>query len=128
MVRVWPAARQRRTAEANGPDESTLVRRARHGDTDAFGSLVRLYQDAIYRLALRMVGPDAAEDIAQQAFFKAWEGLDRFAGGSTFGTWLYRIAVNTCLDHLRCAGRFRSLPLDSATATLVAAAGAGRRR
>ncbi len=70
MVRVWPAARQRRTAEVNGPVESTLVRRARHGDTDAFGSLVRLHQDAIYRLALRMVGPDAAEDIAQQAFLK----------------------------------------------------------
>ena len=67
----------------------------------AFGELVRRHQDRVYRLAWRFVGPDAAEDVAQQAFLKAWLGLDQFSGGSSFGTWLYRLAMNCCLDQLR---------------------------
>ncbi len=98
------------------PDEAALVRRARAGDTEAFGDLVRRHQDVIYRLAVRMVGPDSAEDVAQGAFLKAWTGLERFRGGAAFGTWLYRIAANLCLDHLRSAARFRPLPLDDALA------------
>ncbi len=99
---------------AVSPDEAALVRRARAGDTEAFGDLVRRHQDVIYRLAVRMVGPDSAEDVAQGAFLKAWTGLERFRGGAAFGTWLYRIAANLCLDHLRSAARFRPLPLDGA--------------
>lgn len=93
-------------------DECELIGRARGGDGEAFAVLVRDHQDAAYRLALRMVGADWAEDVAQQAFLKAWLGLDKFEGGSRFGTWLYRIAMNLCLDHLRHAGRFRPLPLE----------------
>ncbi len=92
--------------------EADLVRRAQRGDTGAFAELVRRHQDRIYRLALRMAGPDAAEDLAQQALIKAWQGLDRFAGGAGFGTWLYRIAINQCLDHLRRKARFHPVPLD----------------
>lgn len=97
---------------ARADDERDLVRRAQRGDSGAFTGLVRLHQDRIFRLALRMVGPDAAEDLAQQALIKAWRGLDRFDGASSFGTWLYRIAINACLDHQRRANRFRAVPLD----------------
>jgi RNA polymerase sigma-70 factor (ECF subfamily) len=102
-----------------GADDGDLVRRARRGDASAFDGLVRLYQDRIYRLALRMVGPEAAEDVAQQAFVKAWQALDRFDERSTFGTWLYRIAINACLDELRRMSRERPVPLDDVAWTLA---------
>jgi RNA polymerase sigma-70 factor, ECF subfamily len=110
----WAAWRSPPREVRADPDERGLVRRARRGDAEAFTDLVRLHQDRIYRLTLRMVGPDAAEDLAQQAFVKAWQGLDRFDGASSFGTWLYRIAINACLDHQRRVSRFQSLPLDEA--------------
>ena len=96
-----------------------LLDRARHGDADAFAELVRANQDVIYRLALRMVGPDDAEDLAQQAFIKAWQALDRFDGAAAFGTWVYRIAINACLDHLRRVARFRPLPLEEVAWTVA---------
>lgn len=100
-------------------DEPELIRRAKRGDDEAFALLVRQEQDAVYRLALRMVGPDGAEDVAQQAFLKAWQGLDRFGGGARFGTWVYRIAMNLCLDHRRRAARVRSLPLEGVERTVA---------
>jgi RNA polymerase sigma-70 factor (ECF subfamily) len=84
-------------------DEARLVRRARAGDAAAFAALVRRHEAAVLRLAGRMVGPDAAEDVLQQALLKAWRGLAGFAGGAAFGTWLYRIVANACLDHRRRA-------------------------
>jgi len=96
-------------------EEHRLVRRAQRGDSAAFAELVRLNQDRIYGLALRMVGADAAEDLAQQTFIKAWQALGRFDGKAGFGTWLYRIAINACLDHLRRRDRARPLPLEEAT-------------
>ena len=106
-------------SETAADDENELVRRARNGDADRFTSLMRRHQDRVYRLAWRMVGPDAAEDVAQQAFLKAWLGLDQFSGASSFGTWLYRLAMNCCLDHLRRTQRFRALPLDDADMSLA---------
>jgi RNA polymerase sigma-70 factor (ECF subfamily) len=101
--------------------EHDLVRRSRRGDTAAFSGLVRLHQDRIYRLAVRMVGPDAAEDVAQQAFVRAWQSLDRFDGRAAFGTWLYRIAINACLDELRRMSRYRPASLDDVEWTLAGA-------
>lgn len=93
-------------------DDTGLVQRAQHGETEAFEALVRRHQDPIYRLSVRMVGVDAAQDLAQQAFLKAWLRLDQFKGDAAFGTWLYRLAVNTCLDHLRHVNRFQEIPLE----------------
>jgi RNA polymerase sigma factor (sigma-70 family) len=114
MSMKWAAGRRPLPVERNVTDERDLVHRARGGDADAFAGLVRVHQDRIYRLALRMAGPDAAEDLAQQAFIRAWQGLDRFDGGAAFGTWLYRIAINACLDHQRRVKRFPALSLDDA--------------
>ena len=118
MIR-WASQRLPLLGARDDAAEPELVRRARRGDADAFGELVRLHQDRVYALAARMVGPDAAEDIAQQAFVKAWRGLGRFDGRAAFGTWLHRIAVNACMDELRRAGRFRPVPLESVEWTLA---------
>src|SRR6186997_608668 len=77
------------------PDE-LLVERAKRGDTRAFEMLVIKYQRRIERLIARMVRDvDLVQDIAQEAFIKAYRALPQFRGDSAFYTWLYRIAINT---------------------------------
>lgn len=82
-------------------EEAEWIRRAQHGDQQAFEHLVVAHQRYAYNLALRGVGdPQEAEDLAQEAFLRAWQGLPRFRGGSRFGTWLYRIVINLCYNRL----------------------------
>lgn len=79
-----------------------LVERSRDGETAAFDQLVALYKDRIYNYVARMVhDPIEAEDIAQEAFVKAYRNLPSFRGASTFQTWLYRIASNLTIDSVR---------------------------
>lgn len=89
-----------------------LVSRARGGDVAAFTALVRQYEERVYNLAYRMTGsPDAAADVAQEAFLAAYEGLANFRAESAFYTWLYRITVNKALGERRArAARRESLP------------------
>lgn len=76
-----------------------LVTRSQAGDPAAFEELVRQHQRMIHALTFRMTGSLAdAEDLAQDAFLRAWEQLGGFRGSAKFSTWLYRIAVNTCLN------------------------------
>ena len=84
-----------------GDDDASLVTRAQAGDGDAFGVLVRRYEARVYRLVRRIVGEDEAEDALQETFLSAWRALPRFAGASTFSTWIYRIATNAALMRLR---------------------------
>src|SRR6201994_1083099 len=74
----------------------SLVRRVQGGDKGAFDALVRKYQHKLVKLVMRYVrNPAEAEDIAQEAFIKAYRALPQFRGDSAFYTWLYRIAINT---------------------------------
>lgn len=93
------------TEAAAGSDE-TLAARAAAGDSAAFDDLVTRYQHRVYRLARRLTGNDEdALDVAQEAFLQAFRHLGSFRGASRFGTWLYRIATNAALMHVRARAR-----------------------
>ena len=84
------------------PAERALVVAARAGDEQAFGVIVTRYHARILNLALRMVGSfDDAHDVAQETFIRAHAGLSRFRDGAAVFTWIYRIAVNNCINFLR---------------------------
>lgn len=96
-------------------NETELVERAQAGDLDAFDSLVRHYERPIYFLALRYVGDhDSATDLSQKAFIRALKGLGGFRRKSSFRTWLYRITINLCKNHLRDNPASRRQPLSDA--------------
>ena len=90
--------------------EDLLLEKARHGDQEALGELVRLYEKKVYALTLRMCkNPDDAAEAAQEAFLAAWQGLKFFRGEASFSTWLYRLASNACVDLLRKEQRHRAV-------------------
>nr|WP_240982214.1 sigma-70 family RNA polymerase sigma factor [Streptomyces sp. S3(2020)] len=79
-----------------------LAVRAAEGDEDAFAVLVQRHAPALLRLATRLLGSRTeAEDAVQDAFISAWRRLPEFHGRSAFGTWIYRIVTNRCLNVLR---------------------------
>ena len=82
--------------------DKELVEKAKAGDQSAFEQLVIDNQNKVYSLALRLVNDrEEAADLAQEAFVRAWQGLPAFQGESSFATWVYRLATNVCIDHLR---------------------------
>ena len=84
----------------------SLVRRVQRGDKTAFDVLVLKYQHKVVKLVMRYVRvPAEAEDIAQEAFIKAYRALPQFRGDSAFYTWLYRIAINTAKNVVASRGR-----------------------
>lgn len=103
-------------AAAPRQDELALAERCRQGDLGAFEELYRAHAGRLYSVAYRMVGNAAdAEDLLQEIFLSAHRKLESFRGESALGTWLYRLAVNLCLDYLRSrTGRATQLtdPLD----------------
>jgi RNA polymerase sigma-70 factor, ECF subfamily len=89
-------------------EDRVLVDQAQAGYKRAFDELVRRYEKPIYYLALRYVREEqAAADLAQTAFIKAYEGLHGFRRQASFKTWLYRIAINLCKNYLRDQGKKR---------------------
>jgi RNA polymerase sigma-70 factor, ECF subfamily len=83
-------------------EDMALVERCRSGDLAAFEELYRAHAGKLFSVACRMVGnPADAEDLLQEIFLSAHRKLDGFRGDSALGTWLYRLATNHCLDHLR---------------------------
>ena len=96
-------SRARKAADA-------LVKKAVRGDAEAFGVLVETYEKFVYHSALRTLRAcgdraEDGEDVAQNAFLKAWRSLSSFRGDCAFSTWLYRITVNCARDHCRMEAR-----------------------
>ena len=86
--------------------DQLLVERAQGGDQQAFDQLVSKYQRKLGRLLSRFIrDPAEVEDVAQEAFIKAYRALGNFRGDSAFYTWLYRIAINTAKNYLVSRGR-----------------------
>ncbi|MGA2865412.1 MAG: sigma-70 family RNA polymerase sigma factor [Verrucomicrobiota bacterium] len=89
-------------------DDPALVRAAQRGDMAAFEELVVRHRDKIYARALSMVrNEEEAIDLSQEAWVKGWQRLPQFLGEASFGTWITRIVINLCLDHLRKQKRQR---------------------
>ncbi|HSH94318.1 MAG TPA: sigma-70 family RNA polymerase sigma factor [Roseimicrobium sp.] len=89
-------------ALARQAEERELVRRAKDGEMDAYDTLVRRYQERIYATVYHMTSNhDDANDLAQDAFIKAYQALKSFKGDSSFFTWVYRIAVNKTINFLK---------------------------
>ncbi|MFF5494989.1 RNA polymerase sigma factor [Streptomyces aquilus] len=94
-------------------EDGLLAVRAAEGDEDAFALLVRRHAPVLIRLATSLLGtPSEAEDAVQDAFISAWRRLPEFQGRSSFGTWMYRIVTNRCLNVLRA--RRPVAPLEAA--------------
>ena len=123
MVMTDPANRKPReepgaggaaeSASQQQPDEAVLVERARKGELAAYDDLVRRYQERIYATVYHMTANhEDANDLAQEAFIKAFQALKTFKGGSSFYTWVYRIAVNKTINFLKQRKNRNQMSLD----------------
>src|SRR6201995_5380824 len=112
MIMTEPIRRKSREADQPEPvvvpepppqiDEMELVNRARQGDLGSYDELVKRYQERIYATVYHMTSNhEDANDLAQEAFIKAFHALKSFKGGSSFYTWVYRIAVNKTINLLK---------------------------
>ncbi len=82
--------------------EILLIKRSQKGDIDSFEQLISDNSKLAYNIALKMLkNKEDAEDVSQEALIKVYKNIDRFNMNSSFKTWMYRIVVNTCLDHMR---------------------------
>ena len=119
MIMTEPASRkaartrEEAAAEPAPIEEQELVRRARKGDLSAYDELVRRYQERIYATVFHMTSNhEDANDLAQEAFIKAFQALKSFKGGSSFYTWIYRIAVNKTINFLKQRKNRTQMSLD----------------
>jgi RNA polymerase sigma-70 factor (ECF subfamily) len=103
MIMAEPAERKDSETSVPAPtEEMDLVHRAQRGDLEAYDELIKRYQERIYATVYHMTSNhDDANDLAQEAFIKAFQALKSFKGGSSFYTWLYRIAVNKTINFLK---------------------------
>lgn len=92
--------------------DAELIARYLAGDIDAFDDLMRAHEDRVFAVCLRMLrNREWALEATQETFITVFRKADRFAGRSAFGTWLYRVAINTCYDITRRHKRHRADPL-----------------
>ena len=102
MSNPAPVKETSRPAALDPAQETALVQLARRGDLAAYDDLVRLYQERIYATIYHMTSNhEDANDLAQETFIKAFHALKSFKGGSSFYTWVYRIAVNKTINFLK---------------------------
>ncbi len=94
-------------------EEKELVQLSREGSEEAFAELVKKYRIKVFNLAFSLTHDrDVADDLAQEAFIKAYYALPRFQSRSGFGTWLYRIAINHVRDYLRKKSRMIQISIE----------------
>ncbi len=94
------------------PTDAELVKRVVEGDHDAFNQVMKAHEDRVFSVCLRIMGDrERALDATQETFLTVFRKAGQFKGDSALGTWIYRIAVNTCYDMLRKAKRRRTDPL-----------------
>jgi RNA polymerase sigma-70 factor (ECF subfamily) len=106
-------------------EEKVWWAQSRNGDHAAFASLIRVHQQMIHSLTFRMTGSLAdCKDLAQETFIRAYQQLDSYHGTSKFSSWLYRIAINACLDWRRRENRRLQLQTDWSEAKAREPAGA----
>jgi RNA polymerase sigma-70 factor (ECF subfamily) len=112
--KLSPAAVTASDAAESAPvEEADLVRRAQRGDLGSYDELVRRYQERIYATIYHMTSNhEDANDLAQEAFIKAFHALKSFKGGSSFYTWVYRIAVNKTINFLKQRKNRSAMSLD----------------
>ena len=111
-------------AEAsNSKDEisnAELVRKSQFGDKAAFEQLVIRHQELVFSLAYKLTGnKEMANDVAQEAFIRAWKAIEKFRGDSTFSTWIYRITVNTAWTLRKKAKKHNTLNIDDTYEPIV---------
>ena len=100
-----------------GATDAQLAARCQAGDAEAFETLYRQHAARLYSLACRMAGsPDDGEDLLQEIFLQAYRKIGGFKGEAALGTWLYRLALNHCLDYVRS----RQAKMNKLTETLDA--------
>lgn len=97
--------------DLSSASDEALVQAAKQGKLEAFEELVARHRDKVYARALTILhNVEDAVDLSQEAWIKAWQRLQQFQGESSFATWITRIVINVCLDHLR---RQKRLPVES---------------
>jgi len=89
---------------SSAPDQAFAIRASR-GDVEAFRLLVKEHSGLVYRVALRILGAEDAQDASQEVWIRVWRNIKNFRGDSAFSTWLYRITINTCLSVRRKESR-----------------------
>lgn len=98
---TWRMTMEHRKQTDSGHD-TRLIQAVAHGESSALAEIIRKFRPLVYRTALRIVcDPDEAEDITQEVFIKIWRQAWRHDGRSALSTWLYRIACNRAIDHIR---------------------------
>lgn len=108
-----PVEKKLKADKMEKPDDLFLIRCAIKGDPDAFEALFVRYQTRVMSLAFRITGDkESAKDVTQETFIRLFRSLSQFKNDKKFFSWLYRITVNVCYDHLRREKRFYHTPLD----------------
>ena len=106
--------------QSNEISNSELVRKSQLGEKDAFEQLVIRHQDLVFSLAYKLTGNrEMANDVAQEAFIRAWKAIEKFRGDSTFSTWIYRITVNTAWTLRKKARKHNTLNIEDTHEPIV---------
>jgi len=99
---------------------SELVKKSQLGDRSAFEQLVLRHQELVFSLSYKLTGNrEMANDVAQEAFIRAWKAIEKFRGDSTFSTWIYRITVNTAWTLRKKAKKHNTLNIDDTYEPIV---------